>query len=304
MRKSSVALLALALWAAGSVAAGKEIVMGAGSTSGEYTNTIVPAIDQALRTHGFRASAKVSAGSQQNVEDVLSGELMAALSQLDVAAVNMANDPNESLVLLGKLAPEALLCAARKGGRVRNYFDLTDQHASPLKVSVGSAKSGTARTFAFLQQLDPELNRLQLIHKKNVKVELSRLISGNRDLVCFVMMPNPDNSLVKLVADNDELFFIEFVSPAFTTAKVNQTTIYGFMDVPVTPGVWGFRAEKVRTLVTWVGVIVNEDTIDEAALDAIATVVLDPELLPATTAAGKAKRLFDEFSSKAQGLVR
>lgn len=288
-----------ALLLPGATFAQNEIVIGGGSASGEYTNTIVPAIDRALRPYGFRASVKTSAGSQQNVEDVLSGQMKAALSQLDVAAVAMANDESESLVLLGKIAPEALLCAARQSGRVRNYHDLTDEHDRPLKVSVGKEKSGTARTFAYLQHLEPGLQKLQLVHKKNTKVELSRLISGNRDLVCFVMMPNPDNELIKLVADSDELFFIEFFNPKFLGARVGETRIYGFMDVPVSPGVWGFNAKKVKTLVTWVGVVVNEEAIEEGALDALATVVLKPDLLPPSSPAGKAQQLFDEFTKKA-----
>ena len=303
MNRCFVALAAAALLVSGAVLAEKEITIGAGGPSGEYTNTIVPALDKALRPYGIRASVKVSAGSQQNVEEVLSGVIDAGLSQLDVAAVNMEADADETLVLLGRIAPEALLCAARTNGRVRNYNDLTDDHQSPLKVSVGRDKSGTARTFAYLQYLDPELQGLQLIYKKNVKVELSRLVSGNRDLVCFVMMPNPDNELIKLVADNDDLFFIDFYNSRLLGAKVGEMPIYGVMEVPVTPGVWGFGAKRVTTLVTWVGVVVNEDNIDEGVLDALATVVLEPDLLPPSTPAGKAKQLFDDFAKKAKDLV-
>ncbi len=298
---SAVALAALLAGVAAAQAA--EVAIGAGGRSGEYTNTIVPAISEAMRPLGFSAVAQVSAGSQQNIDDVRSGKLQAALSQLDVAALDLLESEDESLVLLGKIAPEALLCAARQGGRVRNYFDLTDEHDRPLKVSVGSAKSGTARTFAYLMKLDPELKDVKLYHKKNTKVELSRLLSGNRDLVCFVMMPNPDNSRVKIVADNKDLFFIEIKNPKFAQVRVNESAVYGFMDVPVTPGVWGFNATKVRTLVTWVGVVVNEDTIDEALLDALATAVLKPDLLPPSTPAGKARKLFEEFKKQAGGLM-
>lgn len=301
MRTLMTAISALAFMASASTIDAKEIQMGAGSPSGEYTNTIIPAINKALTEEGnYGVKALVTAGSQQNVEDVMSGKLVAALSQLDVAALNLATDENETLALLGKIAPEALLCAARKDGRVKNYNDLTDEHDPPLKVSAGKAGSDMARTLGYLMQLDPEFStrNVKLLHKKNAAIELSRLASGNRDLVCFVMMPNPDNELVKIVADNKNLFFIEFVVPKALTAEVNNMKIYGVMEVPVSPGVWGFGGEKVRTLVTWVGVVINEDKADEGFLTALSKVLLKPDLLPPTTAAGKARQLFDDFKER------
>jgi TRAP-type uncharacterized transport system substrate-binding protein len=45
-----------------------EIQIGAGGASGEYTNTIVPAINEALQKQGMSAKAVVSAGSQENID--------------------------------------------------------------------------------------------------------------------------------------------------------------------------------------------------------------------------------------------
>ncbi|MEZ5672656.1 MAG: TAXI family TRAP transporter solute-binding subunit [Thiotrichaceae bacterium] len=75
-----------------------EVKIGAGSESGEYYKTIVPAISKALVQHGYSAVAVVSAGSQENIDKVTAGELQAGLSQLDVAALNTTKekDPEEN----------------------------------------------------------------------------------------------------------------------------------------------------------------------------------------------------------------
>jgi TRAP-type uncharacterized transport system substrate-binding protein len=293
---SSVTLIATV-----TIAHADEIKIGAGSADGEYTNTIVPAISNALEKHGYTAVAEISAGSQENIDNVMSGKLPVGLSQLDVAALNMTpeNDQNESLVVLGgKIAPEALFCAAHKGGNVKSYDDLTDEQETPLKISVGNKKGGTARTFQYLMKLDPELKNIKLYHKKKLKVELNRLLSDRRDLVCFVMMPNPDNKLIEMVMDHDELFFITIDRPAFAKATIGKTHIYDIMEVPVTSGFWGFGQTTIKTLVTWVGVVVNEDKVNEKLLDALASVAIKDDLLPSNSLAAKAKHWFEEIKAK------
>jgi len=292
--------LTATFWVA--VAQAQEVRIGAGSPTGEYTNTIVPAISKALSEYGYTAVAVPSAGSQENIDNVMAGKLVAALTQLDVAGLNMTveKDPDETLVLLGgKIAPEALFCAANKNGSIRSYDDLTDEQDKPLRVSVGPEGSGTAKTMEYLMTLDPDLStdKVRLIHKSKRSVEINRLLSGRRDLVCFVMAPNPENDLIKMVVEHDDLMFINIDNPAFKNAKVNGISLYDTMEVPVGGGFLGINTEKITTLVTWVGVVANEEQIDEGVLDALSKVVLKPDLLPDTSVAGKAKKLMDDFTS-------
>ncbi len=278
----------------------EEVKIGAGSTAGEYYNTIIPAISAALKEHGYSAVPETSAGSQDNIDKVMTGTLRAALTQLDVAALNITaeKDPEEKLVLIGKIAPEALFCAAKKGGNIVSYADLTDEQEKPLKISVGQEKGGTASTFRYLMQLDPELKpaHIALAHKENTKMELNRLLSGRRDLVCFVMMPNPDNELIQKVVENEELMFIEIDKPAFTKAKIGNTHIYDIMEVPISKGILGLKTKKVKTVVTWVGLIVNTQVTEDKLLNALDSVVTKEDLLPANTLAAKAKTLLKDFA--------
>jgi hypothetical protein len=145
--------------------------------------------------------------------------------------------------------------------------------------------------------IDPELDdsKVELHYSSNVKVELNRLVSGRRDLVCFVMSPNPDNERIKMVMENEELMFITIDEPMFTASKLSGANVYDIIEVPVSSGILGFNQTKVKTLVTWVGIVVNETLADEKLLDALSTVAMRPDLLPADSLAGKAASLFNDF---------
>jgi TRAP transporter TAXI family solute receptor len=274
----------------------EEIQIGAGGATGEYTNTIVPAIDTALKKQGMSAKAVISAGSQENIDKVMSGEFQAGLSQLDVAALNMTKekDPDENLILLGKIAPEALFCATKKDGKIKSYADLTDKQAQPLKISVGGEKSGTAKTFAYLMKLDADLKAVEFSDKEDVDAELDRLASGRRDLVCFVMMPNPDNARIKRVMESSDLAFINIDKPVFSQAEVGGVKVYNIAEVPVSGGFFGLNQKKIKTLVTWTGVVVNTAKTPKEVQKLLREVVSKPDLLPATSIAAQAKGMMDK----------
>jgi TRAP-type uncharacterized transport system substrate-binding protein len=282
-----------------------DIAIGAGSQSGEYTNTIVPALSAALTQAGDNsATAMVSAGSGENLKKLMSGELQAGLVQLDVLAMSQGESGYDNLQFVDTIAPEALLCAAKSGGKVKTYHNLTDKYGDPLRISVGAEGSGSASTMEFILGLDPKIDpeRVQLIYEPDVAAELDRLATGSRDLVCFVMMPNPDNALIKKVDDNDDIKFIDFVSDTALQATIGDDQVYNLMVVPVSPGIWGFGADKVETLTTWVGLVVNKNT-DPAMLTALTDAIAKPDLLPPTTPAGKAKKLWADFTDKASELT-
>lgn len=273
-----------------------EIQIGAGTEDGEYTQTVIPAINKALETQGHSATAITTAGSQENIDKLLADELKAALVQLDVLALN---EDAADLQVLGLLAPEALLCAAKEGGPVRSYYNLTDRYTQPLIISMGEPGSGTARTLEFILSLDAELDvsKFDLVYEPNTAAELDRLAAGNRDLVCFVRVPNPDNALIEQVNDSDDLMFIDFVSAAALTPMQGDIPLYTTMSVPVSKGVFGIGADKVDTLTTWMALVARSD-LDPEIKAALEQTIADPELLPPTTPAGKAQRLFGDFKEK------
>lgn len=279
-----------------------EIKIGAGSESGEYYKTIVPAISKALAQHGYSATAVVSAGSQENIDQVKAGEFQAGLSQLDVAALNTTKekDPEEELLAIGRIAPEALFCAVKKEGKIKSYADLTDkQKAAAIKVTVMGEKSGTTKTLEYLMTLDSALTTenkgLELVYTTDaLKDELQRLASGNREMVCFVMTPNPENETIKTVSSSKDLMFLSFDREELAKkAKVGELQVYDIMEVPA-GSKWGLTT-KLKTLVTWVSVVVNVKKTDPKLVTALRAVVLKEDLLPDDSLVGKAKGMMKDL---------
>lgn len=278
-----------------------DVKIGAGSETGEYFKTVVPAISKALATYGYKATPVVSAGSQENIDKVKSGELHAGLSQLDVAALNAIGEKNsqDEMLFLGRIAPEALFCAVKTTGNIKNYVDLTDkQKTEAIKVTVMGEKSGTAATLAYLMTLDPALSTsnkgLELVYSnETIKDELQRLTAGNREMVCFVTVPNADNETIKLVSGNKDLMFLSFDNEdLMKKAKIGDIQVYDIMDV-ASGSHWGLTT-KLKTLVTWMSLVVNVKKLDPKLLSALRSVTMKADLLPDDSLLGKTKGMMDK----------
>jgi hypothetical protein len=272
----------------------------------QESQQIVSAISDALEEYGYSAVQIPYSDTPKSLNDVLSGKITAALTGLDVAAQSMIaeNDPNDSLLLIGgKLIPEALFCAAYQGGSVMSYDDLTYEQEQALQISVGNEKGTAARTFRQMMALDSDLKNIEFSYEENIGLELNRLLSGRRDLVCFVTLPNSDNEWIKMVVEQEELFFISVNHPSFDRAKMANIRLYDVMEVPITRGFFGFNQKKVKTLVTWIGLVVNENQTESKLLDALTVVVRDSDLLPSDSLWSQTKQLFDKAVTNVKDII-
>jgi len=282
------------------------VKIGTGMLPEGHTQLIIQAFNEALQEYDYTVVAEPAASSQENIDNVISGKTPIALSPLDVAAQHLRqeNDPNENLLLVGgKLVPEALFCVAYKGGNVVTYDDLTDKQEKTLKISVGNEKGATARTFQSMMKLDPELKNIEFYYEDSTMKEINRLLSGRRDLVCFITLPDPENEIIEAVMAHDELLFITINHPSFAMAKTGKLRIYDIMEVPVSSGFLGFRQKQLKTLVTWLGVVVNENKVDKKLLDALSIIVMNPDLLPSNSLTAKAKWLFKKTINSIEDVI-
>jgi hypothetical protein len=70
------------------------------------------------------------------------------------------------------------------------------------------------------------------------------------------------------------------------------------MEITISKGFLGFGAKKVKTLVTWVGLVVNDKLTDEILLKVLSKVALQDNLLRPDSLAAKAKALFEQLKAK------
>lgn len=282
------------------------IVVAAAAPWSEYANTVVPAIDRGLSRdgNGFSAKAHLSDGSMENMELLKAGEVGAALAQMDVIAQTGFSKDRGRYLVFGRIAPEALLCATHKESGITRFDDVLQELDKPAIISAGKPMSGTAATIRYLRQkVDAFAAANVEIVNKDTAIELTRLANGERDLVCFVIMPNPDNALIRKVSQTKNLRFLDIEIPSLNELAVNGQEVYSAMEVPVTPGYWGLGADKVTTLVTWLGLVVDQRAMSEPAAEALARVMIDVNLLPSDSVAARANRLYDHYAAQSKGYL-
>ncbi|MFK5971368.1 MAG: hypothetical protein QM487_14800 [Candidatus Marithrix sp.] len=264
-----------------------------GNIGDDYTNLIIKAIDKNLQEYGYTAISEVAISHQENINKLISGKISTAFIPLDIAATNLINDPKEKLLLIGgKVVPKVFFCVAYKGSDIKTYADLIANN-TVLKIFVGDKNGATDRTFQHLTQLNPKLQNFKLYYESKTKIELNRLLSGRRDLVCFISVPDPNNELIKMVMGHGELLFITINQPDFITAKIGKIRLYDILEIPVSNGFLGFNQKKVKTLVTWLSIVANEEQMEKQLLDSLTSVVMQPDLFLSQSFAYKIKQFFD-----------
>lgn len=299
--------LGLAVPAQAQRPAGSNIRISTGGESGAYHSVICAAIKQHVESRNagrLTVECVSSAGSGQNLERVEKGEVQAGLMQFDVLAAAYAarRDLQEKVASIGNLGPEALWCVAAKNGRVKTAKPLmdTEKPEKPFRVLVGPETSGTALTMKFLLSQSKELRaNVELVHipQFNHSTAFGRLRSGIYDLVCFVQAPNPANERITEVVNSDDLMFVPMNDPNWTGYQINGSAPYvilpaQFKGAFTVAAVRGADDANVLTIHTRATLILNDTTMPPAMFNALKAAVLDPNLLPATSASGIAQRKF------------
>ena len=283
------------------------IRISTGGESGAYHRVVCAAIKQHVESRNagrFRVECITSAGSGHNLERVEKGEVQAGLMQFDVLAAAYAarRELQEKIASIGNLGPEALWCVGGKNGRVKTVKPLVDSEKpdKPYRVLVGPETSGTALTWNFLHSQSKELRanvELVTVPNFNHSTAYGRVRSGIYDLVCFVQAPNPANERITEVVNSDDLQFVPMNDPNWTGYQINGNAPYVILPAqfkgPFTvAAVRGTDDANVLTIHTRATLILNDTAMPPAMFNVLKAAVVDPELLPATSASGIAQRKF------------
>ncbi len=304
--------------ATGNVSAATAIKMGTGKVSGSYNTIVCPAIANHVRSStagNVTIECVPSMGTGENFDAImLSGSDTVGLGQLDAYGLKLSEamlldeDAEEYMGNIGLMAPEALFCAAKKGGRIPEgdvgFTILTDDEPmeKPLVIATYGENSGSVGTIDFMAESYPAMaSNVKMKYKEEMKfdVELGRLRAGKRDAICFVTFPNPEDTQISQVAESDDLFFIEFGAESLRSLKIGDVPAYQVQEVNTSGSILSLfgGGTKVKTIVTGITLMLNVDELDGASYDALVNAVNDPELIPADTTVGKLAR----WQAKAMG---
>ena len=267
--------VALTLLAAGAAQAQQPIYTG--GERGSYFGTFGPLLQEILDREFFDYTLQTSAGSGENIDQVVSNPQAIGMTQTDVLAFQTSQDPTltDSIVIIrNDVANECLyaVTSEENADRLTNWGDVR-AYARRLQFAMGPEASGSARTFQFLQTFDERLAGAQRVSYMNSTDDaIDAVVSGDADVAFFVQFADPDNPRFETINDS-RLAFIPVIDRSILRQRFDDSRAYVPLEVKVTSaGLLSWRGvERVLTACTPLAYITGDPALlpdgSEAQLD-------------------------------------
>ena len=240
-----------------------------GGERGSYFTSFGPMLQEVLEDNFLDYEVVTSAGSGENIDQVLMNPLAVGLTQSDVLAFRAASDPEVAsniAIMRNDIGVECLYAVATEenAARLENWGGVRGL-ARRLRIATGPEASGAATTFRFLQSIDPDLARANNVSfMENVDAAIEAVIAGDADIAFFVQFADTSNERFEEINDA-ELVFIPVVDRNILRQEVNGERVYVAQQVKVTSA----------GILSWSGV-----TEIVTACTPLAYIAGNPELLP------------------------
>lgn len=257
-----VTLTVLVLLCGAAYAADKPAVwIASGEIGGTYRGVYAKNFEKQLRD--YDVFHRMTTGSGENLEQLVSGQADVAFAQADVYAVQFRQEPGrlEDVVVIGQIATECVYIAYRRGGPVASLAQLGQPVAGrPAKIAVGPAPGGASGTWSLLATLDPALANAAVDHGGDT-LALNQLALGAYEAMIWVTDPNNlKHKLLRALRANHELALMPIDDPKLVYTLPNGTKIYERRKVALEEG---WRADKLDTICTGALVLARKNSAPE-----------------------------------------
>ncbi|HYF06039.1 MAG TPA: hypothetical protein VD970_00320 [Acetobacteraceae bacterium] len=260
------ALLASAAWPAlaqgtGTASGGRAIYTG--GERGAYHSLFCPPLPPALaRAYFNNYQCTPSRGTLDNIALVLRSPNSIGFAQLDVFAREAQRRPQEfaRLTLIRRdIACEGLWMVT-KNDRLQNLGDVQGL-ARRIPIILPPRESGSAASFAFLRENDPEgLGRVQeanIRYARDATDVIEQVANSNDGAVgFFVQFADPSNANIRLLVERN-LRTVPVVSREVLRIRVGEEAVYQVQEFALTEGGFlgiGGRARVATTACTPVAI--------------------------------------------------
>lgn len=188
----------------------EDVVISTGGRGGSYFAT-GEKLAEILVEYDYKADSVKSKGSIENIDRVASGEATLGFTQLDALAWWMGRNPELAgeLKVLGNLYAECVYIAVNKDGPINDEGDL---QGSDAKVAVQNRGSGSAVSWSYMQDLEPDFARGTTYFQGGLQLlnELASKPDGDINAFLWVSDPlNLDQRYLKTVLENDNLKLLD-----------------------------------------------------------------------------------------------
>ena len=235
--KSWIVGLALGATMAGSAQASEPIYTG--GERGSYFGTFGPLLLDVLEGYFFDYELRTSAGSGENIDQVLANPAAIGLTQTDVLTYETTQNPQiaeDIVVIRNDIANECLYAVTSEDNvdRLGNWGDVR-AYARRLRFALGSENSGSARTFRFLQTFDERLASARRVqYMGSTDDAINAVITGDADVAFFVQFADTENPRFEMINDN-RLAFVPVIDRAILRQQFGDgARAYVPLEVKVT----------------------------------------------------------------------
>ncbi len=210
-----------------------------GGQNGSYFGAFGPLLLEALKSEFFDYELKTSAGSGENIEQVMSNPRAIGMTQTDVLAYKSAQNPaiaEQISIIRNDVTNECLYAVTTEANaeRLTNWGAVSGL-ARRLRFALGPEASGSAQTFKLLQSFDEGLaqaNKIAFMDGTDAAIQAA--INGEADVAFFVQFPDPSNPRFKMLNDA-KMTFIPVVDRAILRQRfADGERAYVPLEVKVT----------------------------------------------------------------------
>lgn len=249
-----------------------DVVISTGSRGGSYFST-GEKLAEILAEYDYPASAVKSKGSIENIERVASGEATLGFTQLDALAWWMNRNPEnaDALKVLGNLYSECVYVAVNSNGPIDDEGDL---QSSAAKVAVQTRGSGSAVSWSYMQDLEPDFAKGTTYFQGGL--QLLNQIANNPDgeINAFLWVSDPlnlDQRYLKTVLENDDLKLVDIKDWDLNDKHPELgRAIYRFEEPDVAKGL---VFDKELNTICMDAVVIANSTADDTMLDDVVDVL-------------------------------
>lgn len=222
-----------------------------GEETGAYHTKFCPAIQEQAKQHNITLNCKNSAGSLDNLEQVLGSPSKFGLAQYDQFALVYANESNKLAYtpIHDDIGSECLFMVT-KNKLINNFGDIAAS-APYLNFILPPEKSGHAGTFKYLQMIDPSGigKATKITYAASTSEAISEALKSEDNVTLFVQDPNPKSALFKQVNEN-EGHFVPVISREILNEEVKGRKVYSPLETEVSNPSFYKSGEKVITACT------------------------------------------------------
>ena len=225
-----------------------------GGPDGAYHSFFCPSLVGQLNEIGLDRKCVTSAGTGENMRRVARDPSQIGFGQLDVFALESSRYGGaEAFEVIRSDDVRECVFAVTKNREIRN-FGMLAVYADRTRFVLPPKGSGSAKTFEFLQKIDPEglgqAPRESILHASTTEEAIRLALANDESVTFFVQFPNPESKRFELIRQLGG-HILPVIDSVILRQKVGERTVYYAQQTSIPQSKWLLNlGKKVVTVCT------------------------------------------------------